>query len=212
MRGALVIAALLASCGPPRPAGPPPEYPGALTPSEAIRSPRGLGDAFALEQRVEAQYPDGTQSFRAVLQLNQGQLVLVGFGPHGGRGFVLTQVGGEVEMESHLPQELPFPPDYMLRDIQRVWFGGLQGPLPDGEHTETVGREEIVERWEGGRLMERTYRRLDGEPPGELRATYEGGLGPEGPPPRVVWDNGWFGYRLILATLSHQRLTEPTAD
>lgn len=210
MRSALVLAALLASCGPPRPTGPPPEYPGALTEPEALRSPEGLGEAFALEQRVEAQYPDGTQSFRAVLQRTADRLVLVGFGPHGGRGFVLQQVDGEVEMESHLPEALPFPPDFMLRDIQRVWFGGLQGPLPDGEHTESVGDEEIVERWEGGRLMERTYRQLDGVPEGELRATYEGGLGPDGPPQRVVWDNGWFGYRLILTTLSHQRIDEPS--
>jgi len=207
---ALALAALLASCGPPRPTGPPPEYPGALTEPAALRSPEGLGEAFALEQRVDVEYPEGSQSFRAVLQRTADRLVLVGFGPHGGRGFVLSQTGGEVEMESHLPQELPFPPEFMLKDIQRVWFGGLRGPLPDGEHEETVGDEEIVERWQGGRLMERTYRQVDGLPEGELHATYEGGLGPDGPPERVVWDNGWFGYRLVLTTLSHQRIDAPS--
>lgn len=210
MRGVSVLVVLLASCGgaQPPPPGPPPEYPGTLRDPSTFSSPPGLGDAFALEQRVRVEYLDDAQEFRAVLQLTGDRLVLVGFGPHGGRGFVLEQNGAEVEFESHLPEELPFPPEFMLHDIQRVWFRGLQGPLPDGEHREIIDGEEVVERWDAGRLMERTFRRIDGEPPGVLRATYEGGLGGDGPPAVVRWDNVWFGYRLILTTLSHQRIEE----
>ncbi len=210
MKLACLSIALLASCGAPvtRPDGPPPEYPGTLQSTASFVSPPGLGDAFALEQRVRSIYPEGEQSFRAVLQLAGGRLVLIGFGPHGGRGFVLQQDGVEVELESHLPEALAFPPEFMLHDIQRVWFRGLAGPLPDGEHRENIDGEEVVERWQDGRLMERTFRRLDGQPPGLLRATYEGGLGPDGPPEVVRWQNGWFGYELILTTLSHQRIEE----
>lgn len=209
MKHRALLVMLLASCGPaqhPRPEGPPPEYPGALAAPGTLTSPAALGDAFALEQRVRTEYPDGAQEFRAVLQRIGDRMVLVGFGPHGGRGFVLTQTGDEVEFESHLPEELPFPPEFMFHDIQRVWFRGLPGPLPDGEHRGEIDGEEIVERWQGGRLMERTFRRLSGEPEGVLRATYEGGLGGEAPPEVVTWDNAWFGYRLILTTLSHQRI------
>lgn len=212
-RGLLALLAL-AACGPPRPPdgppGPPPEYPGALAPPASLRSPDALGEAFALEQRVRAEYPTGAQEFRAVLQRRGDSLVLVGFGPHGGRGFVLQQTGREVTLESHLPEALPFPPEFMLHDIQRVWFRGLDGPLPDGTHREARDGEAIVERWEDGRLMERTFRRLDGDPEGELHATYEGGLGGDAPPVRVVFENGWFGYRLVLTTLSHQVI--PPAD
>jgi len=201
---------LLASCGAPptRPDGPPPEYPGTLQSTEDFVSPAGLGDAFALEQRVRSVYPEGEQSFRAVLQLTSGRLVLIGFGPHGGRGFVLQQEGTEVNLESHLPEELAFPPEFMLHDIQRVWFRGLPGPHPDGEQRGTLDGEEVVERWRDGRLLERTFRRLDDEPAGLLRATYEGGLGADGPPEVVRWENGWFGYELILTTLSHQTIPE----
>lgn len=209
-RALLVL--LLASCGGPpdgaRPSGPPPVYPGALAAPGTLSAPSALGDAFALEQRVRTEYPDGAQEFRAVVQRVGDRMVLVGFGPHGGRGFVLTQTGDAVEFESHLPEPLPFPPEFMFHDIQRVWFRGLPGPLPDGEHRREIDGEEIVERWEGGRLRERTFRRLDGEPAEVLRATYEGGLGGDAPPDVVRWENTWFGYRLILTTLSHQRIED----
>jgi hypothetical protein len=201
------MALVLGGCGAAaaRPA-PPRDYPGTLTAPAELRSPSALGDAFALEQRVRSESPAGTHEFRAVLQRRGDTLIMVGFGPHGGRGFVLTQRGDDVELDWQLPGEIPFPPRFMMHDVQRVWFGGLEGPLPDGEHRETRNGEEIVERWEGGLLRERTYRRLDDDPPGVLRVHYEPGLGGTTVPETVVLDNGWFGYRLVLTTLSHQRI------
>ena len=209
--GAL-FALLLAGCGAAATPTqrPPPAYPGALVAPSQLRSPPALGEAFALDERVRAETPRGNQEFRAVLQKRGDTLVLVGLGPHGGRGFVLTERGDEVDFESHLPEELPFPPRFILHDIQRAWFLGLEGPLPDGEHRAEIDGEEVVERWRGGRLRERTFRRLDGRPAGVIRVEYEGGLGGDEPPSVVRYDNGWFGYRLVLTTLSHQRI-DPTA-
>jgi hypothetical protein len=207
VRPALILA-LLGSCGPPPAAGPLPEYPGTLTAVSELRSPSALGEAFAFEHRVRSESPEGTHEFRAVLQKQGDTLVIVGLGPHGGRGFSLTQRGEEIEFESQLPRELPFPPRFMLLDVHRVWFRGLDGPLPDGEHRGELDGEEIVERWENSRLMERNFRRIDGEPPGLIRVIYEGGLGGDEPPPVVRYDNGWFGYRLTITTLSHQRIEE----
>ncbi|MGE0790135.1 MAG: DUF3261 domain-containing protein [Sandaracinaceae bacterium] len=211
MRWAVAIVLVLASCGGtshPHEDGPPPVYPGTLVAADQLCSPAPLGRAFAIEQRVRTEYPEGAQEFRAVLQKTWNELVLVGFGPHGGRGFALTLRGSEVTWESHLPEELPFPPEFMLRDVERVWFLGLDAPQEDGEHRLERDGEEIVERWENGRLLERTFRRLDGEPQGLLRATYEGGLGGDAPPPRVTFENPWFGYTLVLTTLSHQLIEE----
>lgn len=208
MRAAM-LALVLAACGSalPPPAVPARAYPGTLVAPEALRVPSVLGEAFALEQRVRSESPAGVHEFRAVLQRRGVTLLMVGFGPHGGRGFVLTQRGDDVEMDWQIPGgEVPFPPRYMMHDVQRVWFGGLEGPLPDGEHRGELDGEEVVERWEGGALRERTYRRLDDDPPGLLRIQYEPGLGGDAPPREARFDNGWFGYRLVLTTLSHHVL------
>lgn len=204
----VILSLLLVACGPPPAAGPLPEYPGQLEAPASLRSPSVLGEAFALEHRVRSESPEGAHEFRAVLQRQGDALVIVGFGPHGGRGFTLTQRGDEIEFDSQLPRELPFPPRFMLLDVHRVWFRGLEGPLPDGEHRAVIDEEEVVERWEGGRLMERTFRRLDGEPEGLIRVVYEGGLGGEAPPPVVRYENGWLGYALTITTLSYHRLEE----
>lgn len=196
MRLALVILLVTVACGgPPRVRAPIREYPGALVPSEELRSL--LGESFALDQQVTSESEHGRHEFRAVLQRRAGELVLVGLGPHGGRGFVLTQRGTEIDFESHLPEELPFPPRYMLLDVQRTFFRGLGGVREDGEHRETIDGEEVVERWSQGRLRSRIYRRAEGE----LRIEYEGGMGEASAPTLVRLDNGFFGYRLTIRTL-----------
>jgi len=200
---------LLVACGPATTRRVPADYPGTLERPAELHAP-GLGEAFALEQRVRSTSSQGEYEFRAVLQKQGDTLIVVGLGPHGGRGFVLTQRGDDIEFESYLPRELPFPPRYMLLDIHRAFFKGLEGPLPDGVHREQRGEEEITERWEGGLLRERTFQRTSGEPEGTIRVTYEPGLGGDEPPREVTLHNGWFGYTLTITTLSHQ-LIEPTS-
>lgn len=175
-----------------------------------LHPPTDYAGDFAIDQRVTASFEARQQSFRAVLEKHGDSLVMVGLGPHGGRGFVLTQRGGDVTFESHLPEELPFPPEYMLLDVHRTWLVGLPGaPLADGEHHGTIDDEEVTETWADGRLLSRAFRRVDGTPPGVVTITYEGGLDPhvDAPAPtRVVLDNGWFGYRLELDELTRRAL------
>lgn len=193
-------------------------YPGELVAPERLVSPPALGAEFAYQHRVRSVTAQGEWEFSAVLQKRGNELLLVGFGPHGGRAFVLRQVGTQVDFESHLPRELPFPPRFMMIDVQRTWFWGAElwneGEPPSGERRRVRQGEEVVEVWRDGRLRECIFRRLDDRPEGVIRVQYEGGLGPERPPSRVTLDNGWFGYRLELTTLTHQRLSgaepEPT--
>lgn len=191
----------LAACGAPAPVR---DYPGPL------RSPAAYEGDFALDQTVTAHHPEGSDSFRAVLEKRGERLVMVGLAPHGARAFVLTQEGEEVRFESQMPRELPFPPRYMLLDVHRAWLMGLPGaPLADGVHRASEDGEEIVETWADGRLVARTFRRLDDLPPGLITIAYEGGLSPDlaaPAPARVELDNGWFGYRLVIEGITRRAL------
>jgi hypothetical protein len=202
----IALAAALSSvaCGGPTRVAPPPRPPGVL------HAPADYAADFVIDQRVTASFEEEHQSFRAILEKRGDSLVMVGLGPHGGRAFVLSQHGTDVTFESQLPEELPFPPEYMLLDVHRAWLVGLPGaPMPDGEHRGTIDDEEIVETWADGRMLTRSFRRLDDVPPGIVSITYAGGLSPDlaaPPPSRVVLENGWYGYRLELDELTRRPL------
>ena len=180
-------------------------YPGSLVPSGAIP-----GD-FVIRQHIVARPGDDEISFDAVVQHHDGTLTLLGLTPFGTRAFLLQQQGTEVEFTSYIPHELPFPPRYMLFDVHRALFIGVPGaPHPDGAHVGMRDGEEIREVWSGGRLRERTFRRLDGSPPGVITARYEGGMAPGRPAEHITYENGWFGYRLIVTTTSFEVINSAT--
>lgn len=207
---ALGSSAVLLHCGPSRErGGPAPIDPGAL------ERPAFYDGDFVIEQRVTAEHPQGSESFRAVLEKHGDSLVLVALGPHGGRAFVLSQRGDEIAFESHIGRELPFPPRFMLLDVHRTWLAGLPGaPRPDGDHEAVIGQDRVREAWADGRLLSRSFERIDGQPPGVIRVTYEGGLSPDlnESPTRVVYENGWFGYRLLLEDLHRRPLPSPDGE
>jgi hypothetical protein len=178
----------------------------AAYPTTLIR-PSAIDGDFALEQEVTITHAEGENGFRAVLQKQGDEIVLVGLGPHGGRAFALTQRGLETSYESFVPMELPFPPEYMLYDVHRTWFV-RSGPPEGGTGDTTTERdgERIHETWREGRLESRTFERVSGDPAGTITARYPGGL-PTGapartaPPDEVTLDNGWFGYTIRVRTI-----------
>lgn len=171
-----------------------------------LEDPSDFGADFVVEQQVTMTHARGENTFRAFLQKQGDTLTLIGLAPHGGRAFVLTQRGAgteDVTFESAMPEELPFPPQYMLHDIHRTWFMAGSSDADGETRTETID--------ESGLVVERTFERRDGTPAGVIRVTYPGGL-PAGaplrarPPDEVTLDNGWFGYRATVRTLSWQQL------
>ncbi len=187
--------------GPPTPAPAVERYPTRLV------DPATLVGDFALEQQITITHAGVVHSFRAVLEKRGERLVLLALGPHGGRGFAWTQVGGDVEFQRFIPVELPFAPRYVLEDVHRVWFLPRHPPA-DGEgvvERDQAGEHE-VERYQGGRLMSRSYTRLDGHPTGRIEVDYGEGIAPgapltAAPPADVVLVNRWLGYRLRVHTL-----------
>ena len=151
------------------------------------------------------EHPEGSNSFRAMLQKQGDELLLLGLAPHGARAFLLRQTAEGVSFESYMPFELPFPPEFILYDVHRTWFMSSEGATLEREG------ERIAERVENGRVLERTFERLDGAPEGTITVSFEGGLvegapNTAAPPERVVLENGWFGYRATVRTLSWQPL------
>ena len=163
---------------------------------------------FLDRQRIVANYKGRAAAFDAVLQKKGNELTLVGLTPFGSRAFVIRQVGTVLAFESFVPQTLPFPPSYIVVDVERVFFPWTDAPPPtDGERRFSRDAEAVAERWEGGKLRRRTFAFAEGHPPGEIVIDYDGGMETGGaPPPHVSFDNGQYGYHLDITTLTHQPL------
>ena len=163
---------------------------------------------WALDHEVTIVHPEGESSFRAVLEKRGDALTLVVLAPHGARAFALTQTGQRVSFTPFVDLPMPFPPEYIMYDVNRLWLWPSSSPPSGGDGTRTAVRngERVHERWSGGVIRERRFERLDGSPAGTIIASYPEGLSPEAPgaarpPATATLDNGWFGYRVRTRTL-----------
>lgn len=177
------------------------EYPGTLV------HPSTIAGDFLARQEVRARYGKKRIRFRSILQKRGDTLILLGMTPFGTRAFLLQQEGTEVTFTRYVDLVFPFPPKYILFDIHRALFIGIaSAPLADGEHTAHRDGEVIRERWRDGRLLERTFRRESGQPPGLIRITYEDWTLFGIPPRKITFRNDWFGYELAITTRSYEPL------
>jgi hypothetical protein len=207
-RAALAAAIALALAGgcahrAPPPAGTPGGPPPAPSAAE-LPQPEALPPDFTVRQKLTATTAaHGGGSFEAVLQKQAGKLTLVGIAPYGSRAFVLEQQGGDVKLTNYTSREPPFPPNLVLLDVYRV-FGAWLGPPPaaGGERDGVVRGERIHERWRGGRLVERTFTRADGNPPGAITVGYAGADAAPGVAEDVTLQNARYGYSLKIHTLA----------
>jgi hypothetical protein len=204
---AFLCTVVLASCA-PRVAAPPAPRPY----SGPLVDPKAVPYDFFDRQQITATYGDRTARFDAVLQKRGGELTILALTPFGSRAFVLRQVGSDVSFQSFVPQSMPFPPKYILIDVQRVFFawadeGRNGGRPPDGDRSVERDGEIETEHWEGGTLRRRTFRHVEGGLPGEIAIDFgDPGMSADGTPPaHLAFANGWYGYRLEIATLSHTR-------
>jgi hypothetical protein len=201
---ALLAAALAAACS--TGAGP---VPGAeraflLVPTTQIR-----GD-FALRQRLDFHWKDREGSLDAVVQVHCGGLVVVGLSPLGAPAFTLHQDGTDVRVEAGVLGELPFEPERILEDVHRVYFIPFAPPAPGADRGEAqAGAERVSDLWSDGRVIERRFRRVASDPPGEVVVRYEGGATPERIPARVWLESERYGYSLAIETLSRSELSCP---
>jgi len=186
------------------------DYPGTLQPAAA------LPVEAVWQQHVTASWrgPDGQpqeRGFDAAVQRRGDELTVLGLSPMGSVGFSITQRPGSVDVVNNIPEQMVIPPRFILLDVQRAFFPWTPEDAHNDGDSEVVtdrDHERIRERWEQGRLVERTFTRDSGVPQGLIRVAYDWGHGQWALPERAVLDNGWFGYRLTIVTSSETRLDE----
>lgn len=185
----------------------PPQLTDAMYPWQ-LRSPAAFASDFVWQQRLTSTANGETRSLRVVLQKQSDRMVLVGLTPFGTKAFVLDQSGQDVHFEKFFDRSMPFPPRFMLIDIQRSYLP--LGAVGQGETRTELDGEEIVQVFADGHLVERRFRRLDAQPPGTITVQYREFVAP-GVPRHVHIDNRWFGYVLEVTTLEAKTLpaTEP---
>jgi hypothetical protein len=187
---------------------------------------------FLWQQEITASRGPFSHSFPAALQSSGGVLTVLGLTPFRTRAFSIEQRGREFEFTQFVDLELPLQPDWVLIDIHRTFFDGLaphlardseargddapehspradgapkDRALADGVHEVSAQGERRRDVWQSGRLVRRTYERLDA--PGKLiTIDYGRGYRWGEPPPRLLFDNGWYGYRLEVVTTSAETL------
>lgn len=207
MRRWAIVLLLAGACKQPASAPPPPGgddevgYPGTLRP------PSDAGPDFQWQQHVVAHWEGRSNPFDAVLSKTGDELLLIGLGPMKSPGFIVRLHDGKIDFENRTQRKVPIEPSYIMLDVQRVYFPWIPGAPPQqGERTHRRDGEIIVERWSDGRLIERSFRREDDRPPGQIVVRYTGWADGADAPRRAELDNGWFGYRLEIETLVQQRL------
>ena len=197
---ALVAVMAVAGCAhhePPAAQGPAPPTAAELPP------PDGIPGTFTLRQKLTATSAKGGGSFEAVLQKQPGTLTLVGLTPYGSRAFLLVQTKGDVQFTKYIPRELPFAPTFLLLDIHRVLATWLGPPPATGARSGQVGDETIHERWQDGKLLERTFTSAKAQPPGTITITYTG-YGASRIATHITLRNARLDYQVVIETVPFQ--------
>ncbi len=200
-RTAALVALLAAGCAhretaPPRPPVTPPT-------AAELPPPDAIPGTFSVRQKLTATSPKGGGSFEAVLQKQPGTLTLLGLTPYGSRAFLLQQTKGDVQFTKYIPRELPFAPTFLLLDIHRVLATWLGPPPADGERSGQVGDETVRERWQAGKLIERTFVSARTNPPGTITISYTG-YGSSGIATHISLQNARMDYRVDIETVPFQ--------
>lgn len=197
----LLLLALGCVTGPPPRTGGGSEDPGELVATQDIPG------SFLMRQLIRFRFGEEAGSFEAVIQKHCDEVTVVGLTPFGSPAFSIRQRGLQVEVESNLPGPWPFPPRHVLVDVHRIYFLPLASPAPpDGTHETLRGAETLVERWSSGRLAERSFRRVSGEPPGRVVVTYPGGATSGLTPREARLENERYGYSLHASVVSRTEL------
>ena len=165
---------------------------------------------FLMQQRLRYQWQEQEGQADAVVQMVCGELIVLLLTPFGTPAVVIRQRDRHVEIESKLPGMWTFPPEYVLRDVQRTYFVPIGDPaLTEGRRQLAYGDESIEEVWAGGRLIERSFTSEQGGAQTRIVVGYPDGATRSEPPRNATIDAPHWDYHLEVTTLSRVELTCP---
>lgn len=197
----LALVVLMMACAPRATQPPDPSqmrYPGEFASGAELTGKRD----FMTRQALVGRYGEREFHGEVVVQKVGDKVTLIGVTPFGTKAFVVQQDAGGVKGQEIIKGTLPFPPEFMLLDVHRSLFIKLAEGTGDGKRVGERGGEALTETWQGGRLLKRTYKRLDRRPKGTITVEYVGGMVGDEPPKVMRLDNGWFGYSVEITTVS----------
>lgn len=167
-----------------------------------------LSEDIVMQQRITVKWNGREESFGAVLQKRGQELLLLGLGPMNTVGFRLSLVDRRVSFENRTGRDMPFVPERILADVQRVFYPWIEGGArcTRCDRRAIRGDLEIVEHIGDAHLEERRFLLRDRPERGEIVVRYEDW--PDGAiaAHRATLSNGWFGYDLLIETTSAERL------
>jgi hypothetical protein len=161
-----------------------------------------------LKQRVTIRWQGRAESFDAVLQKRGDELLLLGLGPMNSVGFTLSLDDRGVRFENRSGREIPFEPERILADVQRVfypWISATPSCMNCEQHGARAGLD-VSEKIGPEMLEERRFTDSSGERTGEIVVRYTDWMDGGTIPGRAVLSNGWHGYELTVVTRSVERL------
>jgi hypothetical protein len=168
-----------------------------------------LREDLLMQQRIEIEWDGRREGFDAAVQKRGETLTLMGLGPFSTRAFTLVlEADGAIRFERHIDRALPFDPEHILADVQRVFYPWFAEPARCDACDRSTAREglEVHERFERGRLVERRFVLPAYPTRGAVTIRYGEAWDEVGVPREAQVENGWFGYRLDVETTRAQRI------
>jgi hypothetical protein len=173
-----------------------------------------LPGQFVIQQSVTVRWmaAEGPEeaTFDAALQRRGDSLLLLGFGPMKQVGFELLLEDGRVRFENRTGRKVPFRPEDILADVQRVFYPWIESG-GDCTECERRGRRlalDVEERIGKALLEERRFRFHERPELGVVLIRYSGDRLFGVVPTECDVSNEWFGYRLEIRSHRMDRIDE----
>jgi hypothetical protein len=174
-----IITMLLMGCGTHHQKAYRPE----IIPTYPLLLPSSYGAPLIVEQFLEGWANGEYFQLHSQLEIDAQRMLVLGFTPFRSKAFVLRYDGKTVEFENFTDRTMPFPPELILSDIQKVFWHALPNQAGWSVVDDPTARVRLIS-FEGQLIT---------------HIQYQGGSPIDGD---VTLIDRHYGYRLYIRTLN----------